>query len=82
MQQLVQGLLNVAQALIILSVLIHWLGVSPHSHFARVVSRLTEPMMMPVRWITNMIPGPFDWAPMLTICALMLLQRLLITLPL
>ena len=81
LQELVQGLFGLAQGLVFASVLFHWLGLSLSNPMVRIVRLITEPMYKPARLITESIPGPFDWAPMLTLFGLITLQRFLMSVP-
>jgi YggT family protein len=41
------------------------------------IYNITEPMYRPLRRLTSRIPGPFDWAPMLLLAIVILVQKVL-----
>lgn len=66
--------LDVLQLVVIASIVISWLNVDPSNQIVALIHGITEPIYSLVRKWTNKIPGPLDWAPMIIILAIMLIQ--------
>jgi YggT family protein len=66
--------LDVLQLIVIASIVLSWISVSPSNQFVVLIHGITEPVYSIVRKWTNKIPGPLDWAPMIIILAIILLQ--------
>ena len=63
--------------LIIGRVILSWVNPDPYNPIVRLVVRVTEPVLGPVR---NLLPamGGFDFSPILVLIAIQLLENLLI----
>ena len=74
------GLIGLAgksyQCVLIASVLISWILPDPSHPVVRVLSRVTEPILSPIR---NLLPtmGRMDFSPFIAIVAIQLLVRVL-----
>ena len=69
--------LNMLQILIFASVLIGWVGGDPNNQMVQMVRAITEPLYRPFRKITQNIPGPLDWAPLLLILVIIFVQSVI-----
>jgi YggT family protein len=68
-------LLNAYSLVVLVSVLASWLNLPPEHPVVRVSSRLTEPLLGPIRRVLPSFGG-LDFSPMLLLFAVRLLQRL------
>lgn len=64
------------QLLVIASVIVSWVGDRSHP-IVQMIYNITEPMYRPLRRLTSRIPGPFDWAPMVLLAIVILIQKVL-----
>ena len=69
-------LLDLYSLVLLASVLLSWVDLSPDNPFVRVVHKLTEPVLAPVRRVLP-AAGGFDFSPLVVLVAIRLLQRLL-----
>jgi YggT family protein len=69
-------LLDLYSLVLLASVLLSWVDLSPDNPFVRVVRQLTEPVLAPVRRVLP-AAGGFDFSPLVVLVAIRLLQRLL-----
>jgi YggT family protein len=69
-------LLDLYSLVLLASVLLSWVDLSPDNPFVRVVRQLTEPVLAPVRRVLPAVGG-FDFSPLVVLVAIRLLQRLL-----
>lgn len=60
---------------VLLAVIASWLKLPPEHPLVRITSRLTEPVLGPIRRVLPSFGG-LDFSPMLLLFALRLLQRL------
>jgi YggT family protein len=67
-------ILDVAQLLVIASIVISWINVDPSNQLVMLVNGITEPVYRYFRKWTRNIPGPIDWAPMIVILIIILAQ--------
>lgn len=67
--------LELVQLVIIVSIVISWIDVNPSNPFVRTIVNITDPIYAYVRRWTKNIPGPLDWAPMVIILVVMLVQK-------
>jgi YggT family protein len=67
---------NMIQLLVIASVIVSWVGDRSHP-IVQMIYNITEPMYRPIRRLTSRIPGPFDWAPMVVLAIVILVQKFL-----
>ncbi len=65
---------NLATVIVIASVLIQWVGADPNNGIVRFIQNSTEPLFSRIRKFTGKIPGPFDWAPFVTLLIIVFLQ--------
>ncbi len=67
-------ILNMAQLLVIASIVVSWVGADPHNQIVTMVRSMTEPLYKPFRSLTKGLPGPFDWAPMIVLLVITFIQ--------
>jgi YggT family protein len=72
-------LIDVYSLILFGSVVLSWMQVSPDNPVARVIYRLTEPVLSRVRKVLP-TAGGFDFSPMVVLLGLQLLKRLLVRL--
>ena len=72
--QVLNLVLEILQLVIIVSIVLSWIDLSPSNPFAATIRGITEPVYGIVRKWTDKIPGPLDWAPLVIILAIMLIQ--------
>jgi len=70
-------LLDFYSLIVIVSVVLSWLRLSPDNPVVRVVTLLTEPVLKPIRKIMPDIGG-FDLSPMVLLFAIWLLKSVLV----
>jgi YggT family protein len=68
--------LDVYTFVVLVSVVLSWLRLSPDNPVVRVVTALTEPALAPIRKVVPDVGG-FDLSPMLLLLVLQLVKRLL-----
>lgn len=71
-------LLDLYSFVVLVSVALSWLNLSPDNPVVRVTSALTEPVLAPLRRIVPAVGG-FDLSPMLLLLLLQLMKRLLVS---
>lgn len=69
-------LLDLYSLVVIASVVLSWMSLPEDNPFVRLVYRLTEPVLAPVRRVVPAVGG-FDLSPLVVLLAIGLLQRLL-----
>jgi YggT family protein len=72
-------LIDVYSLILFGAVVLSWMRVSPDNPVARVIYRLTEPVLSRVRKVLP-AAGGFDFSPMVVLLGLQLLKRLLVRL--
>ena len=70
-------ILNLALAVMIISVGISWFQPDPRNQFVSAIQSLTVPMYAPFRFLTRKIPGPFDFAPFFAMLVIVFLQKVI-----
>ena len=75
--QVVDYLLWAYMWIVVARAVISWVNPDPYNPIVRLVVRVTEPVLGPVR---NLLPalGGFDFSPILVLIAIQLLENLLI----
>ena len=71
----VQLVLQMIQLVIFASVIASWFDADPRNKFVSMIHTITEPIYRLVRPLTNKIPGPFDWAPMVILLIIVFIQK-------
>ena len=71
-------ILNIAQILIIVAVVISWVGADPRNPIVQMIRQITEPMFKPFRGLTQRFTGPIDLAPLIVLLLIVFLQMSLI----
>jgi YggT family protein len=69
-------LLDLYSLVLFVSIILSWVNLSPDNPIVKVVQRLTEPVLAPVRRVLP-AAGGFDLSPLVVLFAIRLLQRLL-----
>jgi YggT family protein len=67
--------LNLAQVVVIASVIISWVGADPYNPIVQVIRNVTEPMYRPFRRLTQGFSGPIDLAPLFVLLIITTLQK-------
>ena len=67
--------LNMAQVLVITSVIISWVGADPYNPLVQTVKKLTEPMFRPFQSLGRNLNLPIDLSPMIVLLIITTLQR-------
>jgi YggT family protein len=69
-------LLDLYSFVLFVTIVLSWLRLSPENPVVRLLARLTEPVLAPIR---ERLPstGGFDLSPMLVLLGIQLLKRLL-----
>lgn len=71
-------LLNIVQLVIIAHIVISWLNAPAHNPIVQMVNAVVEPLLKPFRKISQKLPGPIDWAPMIVILIIIFLNASLV----
>ena len=76
MIQLIDGLFDIVNLLLLVRVLLSWITHNPHHPIIEWVYRLTDPILKPFK---NMIPvtSSIDLSPMLAFMFLLILRRII-----
>ena len=69
-------LLDLYSFVVLVSVVLSWLRLSPNNPVVRVVDALTEPVLAPLRRVIPPVGG-FDITPLVVLLAIQLVKRLL-----
>jgi YggT family protein len=64
------------QLLVIASIIVSWVG-DRSNPIVQMIYNITEPIFRPIRRLTSKIPGPFDWAPMVVLAIVILIQKVM-----
>jgi len=75
----VRLIFEVYSFILLARVLLSWVQVDPYNPIVRVLHQLTEPVLAPIR---RLLPqtGPMDFSPIVAFVALIILERLVISL--
>jgi YggT family protein len=71
----VELLLNMAQVIVLASVIISWVGADQYNPIVQLIRNITEPMYRPFRRLTQGFSGSIDLAPMVILLIISALQR-------
>jgi YggT family protein len=69
-------LLDLYSLVLFAAIVLSWVNLSPDNPIVKVVRQLTEPVLAPVRRVLP-AAGGFDFAPLVVLLAIRLLQRLI-----
>jgi len=69
-------ILDLYSLVLFAAVFLSWINLSPDNQFLRLVQRLTEPVLAPLRRVLP-TAGGFDFSPIVALLLVRLLQRLL-----
>ncbi len=72
---IIRVLCNVLAVLILLRVIVSWYSPRPTNILVRILHRLTEPILAPLRRIIPRV-GPLDFSPLVAIILLQLIRYL------
>lgn len=67
--------LNMAQVIVIASVIISWVGADPYNPLVQTIQKLTEPMFRPFRGISEKMNLPIDLSPMIVLLLITTIQK-------
>lgn len=73
---IVHLLLDLYSLVLFAAVILSWINLSPDNQLLRLVQRLTEPVLAPLRRVLPSAGG-FDFSPVVALLLIRLLQRLL-----
>jgi YggT family protein len=76
--QILNVLLDIYFWIIIISALLSWVNPDPYNPIVRLLYRLTEPVLGPIRRIIGNRLGPIDISPLIVILVITFIQRFLI----
>ncbi len=72
---IIELLLNMAQVVVIASVIISWVGADPYNPLVQTIQKLTEPMFRPFRGLSEKMNLPIDLSPMIVLLVITTIQR-------
>jgi YggT family protein len=67
--------LNMAQVIVIASVIISWVGADPYNPLVQLIRNITEPMYRPFRKLTQSFSGPIDLSPLIILLIITTIQK-------
>jgi YggT family protein len=76
--QILNFLLDIYFWIIIIAALLSWVNPDPYNPIVRLLYRLTEPVLGPIRRIIGNRLGPIDISPLIVILVITFIQRFLI----
>ncbi len=76
--QILNVLLDIYFWIIIISALLSWVNPDPYNPIVRLLYRLTEPVLGPIRRVIGNRLGPIDISPLIVILVITFIQRFLI----
>jgi YggT family protein len=71
----IELILNMAQVVVIASVIISWVGADPYNAIVQLIRNVTEPMYRPFRKLTQGFSGPIDLAPLIVLLIIATIQK-------
>jgi YggT family protein len=72
---IIELVLNMAQVIVIASVIISWVGADPYNAIVQLIRNITEPLYRPFRRLTEGFSGPIDLAPLIVLLIITTLQK-------
>jgi YggT family protein len=76
--QILNFLLDIYFWIIIIAALLSWVNPDPYNPIVRLLNRLTEPVLRPIRRLIGNRLGPIDISPLVVILVITFIQRFLI----
>ena len=67
--------LNMAQVIVIASVIISWVGADQYNPIVQLIRNLTEPMYRPLRKMTQGFSGALDLSPLIVLLIITTIQK-------
>lgn len=68
-------ILNMAQVIVITSVIISWVGADPHNPLVQTIMKLTNPLFAPFRGLNEKLNLPIDLSPLIVLLIITTIQR-------
>jgi YggT family protein len=72
---LVELILNMAQVIVLASVIISWVGADHYNPIVQLIRNITEPLYKPFRKLTQSFSGPIDLAPLIVLLLIATIQK-------
>ncbi len=72
---IIELILNMAQVVVIASVIISWVGADPYNPIVQLIRNLTEPLYRPFRKLTQSFSGPIDLSPLIVLLIITTIQK-------
>jgi YggT family protein len=72
---IIELVLNMAQVIVLASVIISWVGADPYNPIVQLIRNITEPMYRPFRKLTQSFSGPIDLAPLIVLLIIATIQK-------
>jgi YggT family protein len=72
---LIELILNLAQVIVLASVIISWVGADPYNPIVQLIRNMTEPLYRPFRKMTQGFSGPIDLAPLIVLLLIATIQK-------
>lgn len=67
--------LNLAQVVVIASIIISWVGADPYNPLVQTIKKLTDPLYKPFRGLNEKMNLPLDLSPMIVLLIITTIQR-------
>ena len=67
--------LNLATLILIITSALSWFNVDRQNRYVRIIEKLGYGICKPFYTLSRNIPGPFDFAPMLALLVIIILQK-------
>lgn len=75
---LILDLFHLYSLIIIVRVVVSWVRVDPRNQFVRILSAVTDPVLVPIQKVIPPIGGGLDISPIVAILLIQLLRKLII----
>jgi len=75
---LILDLLHLYSLIIIVRVVVSWVRVDPRNQFVRILSAVTDPVLVPIQKVIPPIGGGLDISPIVAILLIQLLRKLIV----